>query len=268
MNNQFDVIVIGGGHAGIEAAYAASKLGSKTLLVTIDAQKIGLMPCNPSIGGLGKGHIVYEVAALGGLMPQLASSTYLQARMLNTSKGPAVQGLRLQIDKFAYNNLAVKVLHEQPNLTVVQAMAEELLLCQSDGKKKIVGLKTKDDQVFNASTVVLTTGTFLNGLIHIGDEQTQAGRQGEAAAVGLSTSLADVMGVTLGRLKTGTPPRLLRESLNFEKISYQPSDKLEYLFEFKHFKVTEKMPCYLTHTNTDTHQIIAKNLQRSAISKG
>lgn len=268
MNNQFDVIVIGGGHAGIEAAYAASKLGSKTLLVTIDAQKIGLMPCNPSIGGLGKGHIVYEVAALGGLMPQLASSTYLQARMLNTSKGPAVQGLRLQIDKFAYNTLAVKTLHEHQNLTIVQAMAEELLIEQVDGIKKISGLKTKDGRIFQAPTVVLTTGTFLNGLIHIGDVQTVAGRQDEQASIRLSTSLAGIMGVKLGRLKTGTPPRLLRSSLNFEKIAYQPSDKLEYLFEFKHFNATEKMPCYLTHTSLETHEIIAKNLHRSAMYSG
>lgn len=268
MNNQFDVIVIGGGHAGIEAAYAASKLGSKTLLVTIDAQKIGLMPCNPSIGGLGKGHIVYEVAALGGLMPQLASHTYLQARMLNTSKGPAVQGLRLQIDKFAYNKLAVKTLHKQLNLTIIQAMAEELLIEQIDGIKKISGLKTKDGQIFQAPTVVLTTGTFLNGLIHIGDAQKVAGRQDEEASIGLSRSLAEVMGVKLGRLKTGTPPRLLRQSLNFEKIAYQPSDELEYLFEFRHFKSTEKMPCYLTHTNQVTHDVIAKNLHRSAMYSG
>ena len=268
MNNQFDVIVIGGGHAGVEAAYAASKLGSQTLLITIDAQKIALMPCNPSIGGLGKGHIVYEVAALGGLMPQLASHTYLQARMLNTSKGPAVQGLRLQIDKFAYNTLAVKTLFEQKNLTIVQAMAEELLIEEADGIKKIIGLKTKDGRIFYAPTVVLTTGTFLNGLIHIGQNQTHAGRMDEQAAHGLSTSLSKIMGVTLGRLKTGTPPRLLRQSLDFSRIAYQASDKLEYLFEFKHFPVTEKMACYLTHTSEATHAIIAKNLHLSAMYSG
>src|ERR1700733_6694987 len=149
----FDVIVVGGGHAGIEAAHAAAKMGSKTLLITLDPQKIGLMPCNPAIGGIGKGHIVYEISALGGLMPKLCSKTYLQARMLNTKKGHAVQGLRLQIDKFAYNALSTSILHNFENLTVVAGMAEELLL---DSNRAIRGLKTKNGTEYLAPAVILT----------------------------------------------------------------------------------------------------------------
>lgn len=181
----FDVVVVGGGHAGIEAAHAAAKLGSKTLLITLDPHKIGLMPCNPAIGGVGKGHIVYEISALGGLMPRLCSTTYLQARMLNTKKGSAVQGLRLQIDKFAYSKLSQKVLSTMPNLTIHGGTAEDIIL---DEHGNVCAIQT-DTVQFSTPTVILTTGTFLNGLCHIGTTNFSAGRRDEKAVTGLSLFL-------------------------------------------------------------------------------
>lgn len=265
----FDVIVIGGGHAGIEASYISAKRGSKTLLLTIDENKIGLMPCNPSVGGLGKGHIVYEISALGGLMPKLCSSTYLQARMLNTSKGPAVQGLRLQIDKYAYNKAAVETLKATPNLTIVSDIAVEVILeLNESGAKIIKGLKTKNGKTFYSKAVVVTTGTFLNGLVHLGLNNHSAGRMGEEPSLGLSESLQEAMKVKIGRLKTGTPPRLLRSSINFEVADKQPSDELEFLFEWNSVNATEKLPCYITHTNETTHSIIRSNLDKSAMYSG
>lgn len=264
----FDVIVVGGGHAGIEACHAAAKMGCKTLLVTLDENKIGLMPCNPSVGGLGKGHIVYEVAALGGLMPELCSETYLQARMLNTSKGPAVQGLRLQIDKFAYQKEAQRRLTQMPNLTIVSDMVESLLFEAKGEHKKITGLTTRTGRTYTAAAVVITTGTFLNGLVHIGLTNFGAGRQDEEPSVKLSASVSEVMNIKLGRLKTGTPPRIKKHTVDFSKLAYQPSDKLNALFEFKDMKSVEKEPCYIAHTNEKTHDIIRANLHKSAMYSG
>jgi tRNA uridine 5-carboxymethylaminomethyl modification enzyme len=260
----FDVIIVGGGHAGIEAAYAAAKLGSRTLLITLNIDTIGLMPCNPAIGGVGKGHIVYEISALGGLMPQLCTKTYLQARMLNTRKGPAVQGLRLQIDKYAYNKLSKKVLENTPNLTLRMGMVEDLIL---DDQNRVRGLKTRDGAEFTTPVVVLTTGTFLNGRVHIGLVNYSAGRQGEEAVVNLSLTLAK-LGIKLGRLKTGTPPRLDKSSVDFSVMQYQEPDNLNYLFEFKPHKAVSTYPCYITHTNEKTHEIIRKNLHTSAMYSG
>lgn len=264
-SHDFDVIVIGGGHAGIEAAYAAAKMGSATLLVSIDAKKIGLMPCNPAIGGIGKGHIVYEVSALGGLMPKLCTQTYLQARMLNTSKGPAVQGLRLQIDKYAYSALSQKILAETKNLTIHQGMVDEINV--NPITAAVSGIRMSDGTIFTAATVILTTGTFLNGKIHIGEYNTVAGRRGEQAALGLSPFLQKI-GLKLGRLKTGTPPRLLRESLDFSKMEYQEPDELNYLFEFHPHKTINSHACYITRTTAATHEIIRKNIHRSAMYNG
>ena len=263
----FDVIVVGGGHAGIEAAYAAARLGSKTLMITLDLNKIGLMPCNPAIGGIGKGHIVYEIGALGGLMPQLCTQTYLQARMLNTRKGPAVQGLRLQIDKIAYSKLSQEYLKKTENLTLLSEMVEELIIDEKNGIKQITGVKVRGGKIYSCPTVVITTGTFLNGLIHVGQASKTAGRQGEEAAVNLSTSISN-LGLKMGRLKTGTPARLLRSSINFSELESQGSDELTHLFEFYPHKVTGKMDCYITYTNEKTHEVIKNNFKLSPIFTG
>ena len=257
----FDVVIIGAGHAGVEAAYAAARRGSKTAMVTLTEQKIGYMPCNPAIGGIGKGHIVFEIAALGGLMPELCTKTYLQARMLNTTKGPAVHGLRLQIDKNAYSKESQRRLKETPNLTIIEAMAEELLI---NDEKIIQGVRLADGRILNSPTVVLTTGTFLNGLVHIGLENYPSGREDEKPVIGLAKSLRD-LGLALGRLKTGTPPRLLRESLDFTKMIKQESDPLDYLFEFYPHTTTTKLDCYITHTNEQVHDIIKENAHLSRI---
>lgn len=262
----FDVIVVGGGHAGIEAAYSAAKMGSKTLLISLNLDTIGLMPCNPAIGGVGKGHIVYEISALGGLMPKLCTKTYLQARMLNTSKGSAVHGLRLQIDKYAYNKLSKQILEHTPNLTLRMGMVQDILT--NPDTKQVQGVITRDGAQFLSPCVILTTGTFLNGKVHIGSTVNySAGRQGEEAVTNLSAVLKN-LGIRMGRLKTGTPPRLLKSSVDFSRMERQESDNLNYLFEFHPHKVSGTHPCYITHTNERTHEIIRKNLHLSAMYSG
>jgi tRNA uridine 5-carboxymethylaminomethyl modification enzyme len=268
MNTTFDVIVVGGGHAGIEAAYVAARMGSRTLLLTLDEHKVASMPCNPSVGGLGKGHMVFEVAAFGGLMPRLCSKTYLQARMLNTSKGPAVQGLRLQIDKYAYNKLAVEMLQQTTNLTIISAMTMAVLWDDSEKARKITGVKTADGTIYYAPSVVITTGTFMRGLVHVGRTRYRAGRRGEDAVYGLSDTIAEAMNAPLGRLKTGTPPRLIRESLDFTQFERQDSQPLTFLYEFDELVVEEKMPCFIAYTNEKTHEIISSNLHLSALYSG
>lgn len=259
----FDVIVVGGGHAGVESAHAAAKMGSKTLLITFNPETMGLMPCNPAIGGVGKGHIVFEISALGGLMPKLCTKTYLQARMLNTRKGPAVQGLRLQIDKFAYTALSSQFMQNLENLTIMAGSVQEIII----HKQTIHGICTQDGNSYTAPCVIITTGTFLNGLLHIGETKKVGGRQGEEAALGLSESLVQI-GLRKGRFKTGTPPRLLRTSLDFSVMEKQVADNLNYLFEFYPHTVTNTRDCYITHTNERTHEIIRSNLHRSAMYSG
>lgn len=259
----FDVIVVGGGHAGVEAAYTSAKMGCKTLLLTLNKNKIGLMPCNPSIGGVGKGHIVFEISALGGLMPKLCSSTYLQARMLNTKKGPAVQGLRLQIDKDAYSKLASTTLQNTQNLTIAEEMVDEILV--ENGA--VTGIRCESGTIFQAQQVILTTGTFLNGLIHVGEKNYPAGRRDEQAATKLSNFLTK-LNLRLGRLKTGTPPRILTSSIDFSKLEKQGLEPLDALFEFDPVEVKNTHDCYITHTNINTHQIIKNNLHRSAMYSG
>ena len=262
-NSHFDVIVVGGGHAGVEAAWAAANMQSKVLLITLDKNKIGLMPCNPSVGGVGKGHIVFEISALGGLMPQLCSESYLQARMLNTKKGPAVQGLRLQIDKDKYCALASQAMQDHPNITISESMVDEIII----EKKQVRGVKTNDGTVFHSNQVVLTTGTFLRGLIHIGEKNFPAGRRDEKAAYELSNFLTKT-GLRLGRLKTGTPPRLAKDSIDFSKLEKQEAHDLDFLFEFWPKKATSSHDCYIARTNEHSHQIIRENLHRSAMYSG
>jgi tRNA uridine 5-carboxymethylaminomethyl modification enzyme len=263
--SEFDVIVIGAGHAGIEAAWAAARMGSRTLVTVLHLDMIGMMSCNPSIGGVGKGHIVYEVSAFGGLMPQLATKSYLQARMLNTRKGPAVQGLRLQIDKYRYSVLAKQALEGHPNITLRMGMVIEIITDQITGCVR--GVKLRDGAIFYAKSIVVASGTFLNGTIHIGCSISSSGRNGEEAAIGLTNSLRN-LGITMGRLKTGTPPRILRSSIDFSKLTYQESDELEYLFEFYPHAAQSTMPCYVAHTNEKTHEIIRNNKHLSAMFSG
>lgn len=260
-NNNYDVIIIGAGHAGIEAAHAAAHMGCKTALITLRKDRIGWMPCNPAIGGIGKGHMVFEISALGGLMPQLCTKTYLQAKMLNTSKGPAVQGLRLQIDKELYTRAAQDALANIKNLTIIEDMVDELIL---DKNKNVRGLITSKGNTYYTNAVILTSGTFLNGLVHIGQETHPAGRRDEQAVIKLATFMKS-LNLEMGRLKTGTPPRLIRESLDFSVMEEDLSDNLEYLFEFKSHKVTHKMSCYITHTNPAAHQIVFDYAELSPI---
>lgn len=277
MKKAFDVIVVGGGHAGIEAAYLSAKMGVQTALVSLSHKHIGLMPCNPSVGGLGKGHIVYEVSALGGLMPQLCTEAYLQARMLNTRKGPAVQGLRLQIDKYQYKEAAQRHLARTENLTIIEGAVIDLLVSFENGagddRGRVTGVIVKNDSAvitYEAKSVVVTAGTFLNGVLHTGDVQTSGGRVGEAAETRLSHSLSKILNCTLGRLKTGTPPRILRSSIDFPVLERQEEQSLEYLFEFRRPEggVVEKEPCHIAYTNKKTHDIISQNLRKSAMYSG
>jgi tRNA uridine 5-carboxymethylaminomethyl modification enzyme len=259
---KFDVIIVGGGHAGIEAAHAAARLGSKTALITLSANKIGYMPCNPAIGGIGKGHIVFEISALGGVMPKLCTNTYLQARMLNTKKGPAVHGLRLQIDKEAYSKAAQETLKNTNNLTIIEAMVDDILI---NDKKEVTGVKLGDGSTIECPSVVLTTGTFLNGLVHVGLKNYASGREDEAAVTTLSKCLLR-FGLTMGRLKTGTPPRLLRSSVDFSVMETQESEPLDFLFEFTPpTTIVNTHDCYITHTNEKVHNVVREHAHQSPI---
>jgi tRNA uridine 5-carboxymethylaminomethyl modification enzyme len=222
------------------------------------------MPCNPSVGGVGKGHIVFEISALGGLMPQMCSKTYLQARMLNTKKGPAVQGLRLQIDKDAYSALASTALQSTPNLTILAEMVDEVMV---DELGSVRGIRCESGTIFDSKQVVLTTGTFLNGLIHVGEKNYPAGRRDEKAATQLSNFLTK-LNLKLGRLKTGTPPRLLTSTIDFSQLEKQETETLDSLFEFDPVEVKNTHDCYIARTNENTHQIIRNNLHRSAMYSG
>lgn len=260
----YDVIVIGGGHAGCEAALAAARMGCSTLLLTIDLDKIAQMSCNPSIGGLGKGHLVREIDALGGEMARCIDATGIQFKMLNRSKGPAVQGNRAQADKQMYRLQMKATLEQQEGLEIKQGTVERLLI--QDGR--MVGVATTMGFAYGAPAVVVTTGTFLRGLIHIGLKNQAGGRGGEAAAYGISEQLM-ALGFEMGRLKTGTPPRLDAKTIDFTGLEPQPGDPEPMPFSYSTDKITQaQVLCYLTYTNEATHRLIRDNLDRSPMYAG
>jgi tRNA uridine 5-carboxymethylaminomethyl modification enzyme len=261
----WDVIVVGGGHAGTEAAAAAARMGAKTLLVTHDPAKIGEMSCNPAIGGLAKGHLVREIDALDGIMARAIDRGGIQFRMLNRSKGPAVRGPRAQADRKLYRQAVQALLGEQPNLTLLAAGVEDLI---RDATGAVSGVVTDAGRRVTAGAVVLTTGTFLNGLIHCGEERTPAGRVGEAPALRLSERLA-VMGFALGRLKTGTPPRLDGRTIAWAGLEMQPGDSPPAPMSFLTRAIeTPQISCGITYTGSAGHDLIRANLHRSPMYSG
>jgi len=263
-NREYQVIVVGGGHAGCEAALAASRLGCRTLLLTMNLDTIAFMSCNPAVGGLAKGQLVKEIDALGGEMGKNTDATAIQFRRLNMAKGPAVRGSRAQVDRQAYRLKMKEVLEKQESLELKQALVEEILV----EKNTVVGIKTSIGQEFYAQAVIITPGTFLNGLIHIGLTNFLAGRMGDFPAVKLSQNLKE-LGFQIGRFKTGTCPRLDGKTIDFSKLKPQKGDEVPIPFSFTTKKINQpQLPCYITYTNPKTHQIIREGLNRSPLYTG
>src|SRR5882757_8824742 len=264
--DKFDVIVIGGGHAGTEAALAAARMGCTTVLLTHNLETLGQMSCNPSIGGIGKGHLVKEIDALDGAMAAAADEAGIQFRILNASKGPAVQATRAQADRVLYRKAIRTGLERQPNLRLFQSPVDDLLL-EGD---RVTGVITQSGIRFTARCVVLTTGTFLNGLIHVGLQQQSAGRAGDPPSILLARRLTE-LGLPRGRLKTGTPPRLDGRTIDFSRTERQPGDSDPvpvFSFTGSADQHPAQLPCWITHTNARTHQIIRANLDRSPMYSG
>ncbi|GGW25386.1 tRNA uridine 5-carboxymethylaminomethyl modification enzyme MnmG [Gemmobacter lanyuensis] len=260
----FDVVVIGAGHAGCEAAATSARMGAKTALVTLRMQDIGTMSCNPAIGGLGKGHLVREIDALDGVMSGVADQAGIQYRLLNRRKGPAVQGPRAQADRKLYRAAMRAALEAEPDLALIEGEAADLIF-EGD---RVVGLWLADGAEIRAGAVILTAGTFLNGIIHIGDVRQSAGRMGDKPSVSLAQRLAD-MGLPRGRLKTGTPPRLHGRTINWDILDRQDGDEDPVMFSFRNkAPLVRQISCGITHTNPQTHDIIRANLSRSAMYGG
>src|SRR3990172_4944160 len=267
--NEFEVIVVGGGHAGTEAALAAARCGRRTLLLTHNIETLGQMSCNPSIGGIGKGHLVKEVDALGGAMALATDEAGIQFRIINSSKGPAVRATRAQADRVLYRNAIRNRLENQSNLTVFQQAVDDLSVEDHGGNTRVTGVVTQLGIPFRAQTVVLTTGTFLSGLIHVGLSHYQAGRAGDPASIMLAARLRELK-LPAGRLKTGTPPRIDGRSINFSVMPVHKGDDPLPVFSFmgRAEMHPAQLPCWITHTNLRTHEIIREGLDRSPLYTG
>ncbi len=264
MNNEYDVIVVGGGHAGCEACAAAARTGAKTALITHHIETIGAMSCNPAIGGLGKGHLVREIDALDGLMARVIDKGGIQFRMLNASKGPAVRGPRAQADRDLYKKYMLEALREQENLDIIEAAVEGLLI----DKGTVTGIKLADGTEVNAKAVILTSGTFLNGVMFVGHETSIGGRIDDVSCTGITPYLKS-LGLKVGRLKTGTPARLNGKTIHWEKLAIQEGDNPPLPFSYLTDKITNpQIKCYVTHTNERTHQIIRDNFDKCALFSG
>ncbi len=264
MADNYDIIVVGGGHAGCEAALAAARMGCKTLLFNINLDSIALMSCNPAIGGLAKGQLVKEIDALGGEMGKITDKTATHFRLLNASKGPAVQSSRMQCDKQLYRLAMKSVVENQKNLFIRQAMVEKLVIEEGTA----IGVLDQSGYFYSAQKVIITTGTFLNGLVHIGTAQTPSGRAGELASVGLANHLKE-LGFEMGRMKTGTPPRLKASSIDFSVLERQDSDPHPQPFSFTTKQLrTERLPSYFASTSVQTHRLIQENIHHSPLYSG
>lgn len=264
LNNKYDIIVVGAGHAGCEAAISCAKLGAKVLLSTLNVEHIALMPCNPAVGGPAKSTLVREIDALGGVMGEAADATYIQMKMLNSSKGPAVRALRAQSDKRQYMDYMRNIIENNENIYLRQACITDLLVAND----RIVGAVDEFGIEYSAGAVVLTTGTSLNGRIFVGLRSYSAGRMGEKAAYGLSESLVK-HGINIKKLKTGTPPRVDKRTIDYSKMTIQPGDETLHFYSFRPDRpVRKQYPCYLTRTNEETHNIIKANLDKSPMFRG
>jgi tRNA uridine 5-carboxymethylaminomethyl modification enzyme len=268
-SDSFDVVVIGGGHAGTEAALAAARMGAKTLLLTHNIETLGQMSCNPAIGGIGKGHLVREIDAMGGIMAKAADRSGIQFRILNSRKGPAVRATRAQADRALYKAAVREMLENQANLSLFQQAVDDLIVENIDGEPRVTGVVTQMGLKFRAKAVVLTVGTFLGGLIHIGDKNYSGGRAGDPPSIALANRLRDLP-FRVERLKTGTPPRIDNRSIDYSGLTEQPGDMPTPVFSFtgnieEH---PQQVSCHITHTNEKTHDIIREGLHRSPMYSG